>query len=309
MKTRSKARSKEKANENPRDKPGEKPAAPRKSAVARLVQSNEPTIDDEAEERARGGVQSLGRAFAILEEIARHREGIGLADLSKRVGLHNSTTFHLAKTMVSLGYIRQERDTKRYRVGRPLFALAASALDEIEMVNLATPILEDLSRESGESGHFAVRMGDSVVVIARTSGAGAFQLTDRVGVVRPAHCTALGKIILASLRPDQLKRFLERVDLKPSTAKSITDPSALLREITEIRRNAIAFDDGEFNAEVRCVAVPVYNFTGEVIGALGISGPIWRMTDQVLQSRARLVQNAAKRLSAEFGARDAAKSP
>ena len=289
-------------------KTSDKPASPRKTSVARLVQSTEPNIDDDAEDRARSGVQSLGRAFAILEEVARHREGIGLAELSKLVGLHNSTTFHLAKTMVSLGYMRQERDSKRYRVGRPLFALAASALDEIEMVNLATPVLEDLSRESGESGHFAVRMGDSVVVIARTSGAGAFQLTDRVGVVRPAHCTALGKIILASLRPDQLKRFLERVELKPSTKKSITDPSALLREITEIRRDAIAFDDGEFNAEVRCVAVPVYNFTGEVIGALGISGPIWRMTDQVLQSRAKLVQTAAKRLSAEFGARDIAKS-
>jgi DNA-binding IclR family transcriptional regulator len=289
-------------------KTSDKPASPRKTSVARLVQSTEPNIDDDAEDRARSGVQSLGRAFAILEEVARHREGIGLAELSKLVGLHNSTTFHLAKTMVSLGYMRQERDSKRYRVGRPLFALAASALDEIEMVNLATPVLEDLSRESGESGHFAVRMGDSVVVIARTSGAGAFQLTDRVGVVRPAHCTALGKIILASLRPDQLKRFLERVELKPSTKKSITDPSALLRQITEIRRDAIAFDDGEFNAEVRCVAVPVYNFTGEVIGALGISGPIWRMTDQVLQSRAKLVQTAAKRLSAEFGARDIAKS-
>jgi IclR family transcriptional regulator, KDG regulon repressor len=289
-------------------KTSDKPTSPRKTSVARLVQSTEQNIDDDAEDRARSGVQSLGRAFAILEEVARHREGIGLAELSKLVGLHNSTTFHLAKTMVSLGYMRQERDSKRYRVGRPLFALAASALDEIEMVNLATPVLEDLSRESGESGHFAVRMGDSVVVIARTSGAGAFQLTDRVGVVRPAHCTALGKIILASLRPDQLKRFLERVELKPSTKKSITDPSALLREITEIRRDAIAFDDGEFNAEVRCVAVPVYNFTGEVIGALGISGPIWRMTDQVLQSRAKLVQVAAKRLSAEFGARDIAKS-
>lgn len=289
-------------------KTSEKPTGPRKASIARLVQSSEPNIDDEAEDRARGGVQSLGRAFAILEEVARHREGIGLAELSKRVGLHNSTTFHLAKTLVSLGYMRQERDSKRYRVGRPLFALAASALDEIEMVNLATPILEDLSRESGESGHFAVRMGDFVVVIARTTGTGAFQLTDRVGVVRPAHSTALGKIILASLRPDQLKRFLERVELKPSTRKSITDPTTLLREIAEIRRDAIAFDDGEFNAEVRCVAVPVYNFTGEVIGALGISGPIWRMTDQVLQSRAKLVQTAAKRLSAEFGARDLAKS-
>jgi len=288
-------------------KTSDKPVPPRKTVIARLVQSSEANIDDDAEDRQRGGVQSLGRAFAILEEVARHREGIGLAELSKLVGLHNSTTFHLAKTMVSLGYMRQERDSKRYRVGRPLFALAASALDEIEMVNLATPILEDLSRETGESGHFAVRMGDSVIVIARTSGAGAFQLTDRVGVVRPAHCTALGKIILASLRPDQLKRFLERVELKPSTKKSITDPSLLLREIAEIRRSAIAFDDGEFNAEVRCVAVPVFNFTGEVIGALGISGPIWRMSDQMLQGRAKLVQTAAKRLSDEFGAKGVAK--
>jgi DNA-binding IclR family transcriptional regulator len=289
-------------------KTGDKPPAPRKTVIAHLVQSSEPNIDDDAEDRQRSGVQSLGRAFAILEEVARHREGIGLAELSKLVGLHNSTTFHLAKTMVSLGYIRQEKDSKRYRVGRPLFALAASALDEIEMVNLATPILEDLSRETGESGHFAVRMGDAVVVIARTSGPGAFQLTDRVGVVRPAHCTALGKIILASLRPDQLKRFLERVELKPTTKKSITDTTVLLREITEIRRSAIAFDDGEFNPEVRCVAVPVYNFSGDVIGALGISGPIWRMTDQVLQSRAKNVQTAANRLSAEFGAKDLAKS-
>jgi DNA-binding IclR family transcriptional regulator len=204
--------------------------------------------------------------------------------------------------MVALGYLRQEKDSKRYRVGRPLFALAAGALDEIEMVNLATPLLEELSRDTGESGHFAVRMGDAVVVIARTSGPGAFQLTDRVGVVRPAHCTALGKIILASLRPDQLKRFIERVELKPSTEKSITSVPALLREIAEIKRTGIAFDDGEFNPEVRCIAVPVMNFTGQVIGALGISGPIWRLSNQALQGHAKVVRAAANRLSIEFGA-------
>ena len=281
-------------------------AAPRK--LPRLVEPSHPNIDEDAEDRQRVGVQSLGRAFAILEEVARHREGIGLADLSKLVGLHNSTTFHLAKTMVSLGYIRQEKDSKRYRIGRPLFALAASALDEIEMVNVATPVLEDLSRETGESSHFAVRMGDAVVVIARTSGPGAFQLTDRVGVVRPAHCTALGKIILASLRDDQLKRFLERVELKPSTEKSITEKSVLMREIAEIRRTGVAYDDGEFNLEVRCIAVPVKDFTGQVVGTLGISGPIWRLSNQALQARAKIVQAAANRLSTGFGAKGPAAS-
>jgi IclR family KDG regulon transcriptional repressor len=285
-------------------KPAEKAPAPPKSKIARLVEPVQTDIDDDAEDKQRGGIQSLGRAFAILEEVARHREGIGLADLSKRVGLHNSTAFHLVKTMVSLGYIRQEKDTKRYRVGRPLFALAASSLDEIEMVNVATPVLEDLARDTGESSHFAVRMGDAVTVIARTSGPGAFQLTDRVGVVRPAHCTALGKIILAALRPDQLQRFLERVELKPSTEKSITDIAVLRREIEEIRRSGIAFDDGEFNLEVRCVAVPVRDFTGQIVGALGISGPVWRLSIQALQSRAKMLQGAADRLSTDFGAKD-----
>ena len=272
-----------------------KPAAPRRKPAS---------VDDAGDSDSLprgGGVQSLGRAFAILEEIARTREGIGLADLSKHVGLHNSTTFHLVKTLVGLGYVRQLKD-KRYRVGRPLFALAASALDDVEMVSLATPILEELSRETGEASHFGVRMGDQVIVTARTSGTGAFQLTDRVGVVRPAHCTALGKVILAGLTDDQLSRYLARADLKPFTPKSITEISVLRRDIDEVRRAGMAVDDGEFDAEVRCVALPVRDFTGRIIGAIGISGPVWRLTIQALQSRAKLVEQAASRLSAEFGA-------
>jgi DNA-binding IclR family transcriptional regulator len=279
-----------------------KAASLAKAEVQRSARSRRPSVGDEGETGQRVGVQSLGRAFGILEEVARHREGIGLAELSKRVGLHNSTTFHLAKTLVALGYVRQEADSKRYRIGRPLFALAASALDEIEMVRLATPILEELSAKTGESGHFAVRMGDAIVVIARTSGPGAFQLTERVGVVRPAHCTALGKVILAALQPEQLERFLARVELKPATENSITKVPVLLRELQDVRRTGIAYDDGEFNAEVRCVAVPVRDFTGQVAGALGISGPVWRLTMPALKARAKAIQAAADRLSREFGA-------
>ena len=113
-------------------------------------------------------------------------------------------------------------------------------------------------------------------------------------------------MILASLSPDQLQRFLRRTELKPATDKSITEAAVLLREIEEIRRSGIAFDDGEYNAEVRCVAVPVRDFTGQTIGALGISGPIWRLSIQALQSRAKIVQAAADRLSEAFGARAAA---
>jgi IclR family transcriptional regulator, KDG regulon repressor len=251
-------------------------------------------------EKERAGVQSLERAFGLLEAIAQARQGIGLAELSRKVGLHSSTTFHLVKTMVALGYIRQDRD-KRYRIGRALFALAAGALDEVELVSLAIPVLEDLTEATGESGHFAVRSGDAIVVIAKTSGSGAFQLTNRVGVTRPAHGTALGKVLLAALTEGQLDRFLANHEVAALTPKTITDPARLRQEIREVARTGVAYDDGEFNAEVRCVAVPVHDFTGQVVGALGISGPIWRLSIAVLHKQTELVRAAARRLSATLG--------
>lgn len=255
----------------------------------------------DAAEGQRGGVQSLGRAFGIMEEIARHRDGVGLAELSKRVGLHNSTTFHLVKTMVSLGYVRQLRDSKKYRIGRPLFALAASALDEVEMTSLAEPVLAELSRQTGEGTQFAVRSGDTVVILARMSGPGAFQLKDRVGGVRPANCTAIGKIMLSSLTAQQLDRFLSRTELTAMTPKSIVKPDLLRREVESVRRAGMAIDDGEFDNELRCVALPVRDFSGRVVGALGLSGPVWRVSPEVLQKHAGEVRAAAARLSAEFG--------
>jgi IclR family KDG regulon transcriptional repressor len=252
--------------------------------------------------RERTGVQSLERAFGILEEVAQHRGGISLADLSKRVGLHNSTTFHLARTMVMLGYVRQDRDTKRYHVGHMVFSLAASSLSEVELVGLATPILEDLARDTGESSHLALRRGEDVVIAAKVAGSGAFQLVDRGGGVRPAHCTALGKVLLAAMPPDRFERYLASARLDPSTPKSITDPALLKEEIDRVRAAAIAYDDGEFDPEVRCVAVPVRDFTGQVAGAIGISGPVWRLSLARLQEVTNRVAAAASALSRELGA-------
>ena len=155
-------------------------------------------------------------------------------------------------------------------------------------------------------------------VLAQPPGSvdGRFKLTEQGAfldafdnpAVREEGTKGLMDALEASLRPDQLKRFLERVDMKPSTEKSITSVAALSREITEIKRTGIAFDDGEFNPEVRCIAVPVMDFTGQVIGALGISGPIWRLSNQVVQGHAKIVRAAANRLSVEFGANGLTKS-
>ena len=248
-----------------------------------------------------GGIQSLERAFAILEEVARNRNGISLHELTSRVGLHNSTTFHLVKTLVSLGYVEQIREPKRYRIGRQIFTLAAAALNDIEMVGFVTPILEKLTIDTGECSHFAVRSGDNVMVLARTAASGLLQMADQVGVARPAHCTALGKVLLSACSADQLDRYLSSHELRRFTAKTIVEPEVLKREIETVGRNRMGFDDGEFDAEVRCVAVPVHDFTGRLAGAIGISGPIWRLSIQALQEKAQRVREAAAQLSRELG--------
>jgi IclR family transcriptional regulator, KDG regulon repressor len=253
--------------------------------------------------KEKGGIQSLERAFAILEQVARKREGITLTDLSKAVGLHNSTTFHLVKTMVQLGYVSQTRESKRYRIGSGLFTLAAGALEENAFLELATPVLEKLTRETGEAAHFAIRSGNEIVVIARTAGAGMLQLSDRTGATRPAHATALGKVLLAALPPQDLAQFLAGMDMRRFTPKTIVGREALLRELEEARRKGFAFDDGEFDAEVRCVAVPVYDFAGRVAGAIGISGPIWRLSLQALQDKTKQARLSAAELSTGLGFR------
>lgn len=252
-----------------------------------------------------GGIQSLERASAILDAVARHRDGIGLADLAKAVGLHASTTFHLAKTLAALGYIRQTADSRLYRLGPKIFALAAGASGELELVQAATPVLQALGSATGESTHLAIDVvAGEVRVVARTAGAGAFQMVDHTGGVRPAYCTALGKILLAAVTPEAFERFLAETPLAPRTARTITDPERLRQEIEQVRLKGVAYDDCEFDAEVRCIAAPVRDFTGRTVAALGLSGPVWRMSVQRMHAVAPDVADAAARLSADLGFRD-----
>ncbi|MDP6404328.1 MAG: IclR family transcriptional regulator [Alphaproteobacteria bacterium] len=254
-------------------------------------------------QREKGGVQSLVRAFAILEAIAGAPDGMGLAQLSRALGLHSSTAFHLLKTMVQLGYLRQDRATKRYRLGRPLFALAASALEEVELIKIASPILEKLAEMTSETTHLGVRDGHRIMILARTDGSSPFRLSERLGALRPAHATALGKILLATLDAEQLERFLAENDLEACTPNTITDPRRLRGELRTVTETGIAFDDAEFHPEVRCAAVAVHDFTGRPAAAIGISGPVWRLSLSALQEKVPLIRNAADQISRELGFR------
>ena len=195
------------------------------------------------------------------------------------------------------GYLRHlAHGNRQCGVLKDLVRLERSVLALHGIASVGDPPL-DVSQQIGESSHFAARMNDAVVVLARINGLDAFQLSDRAGIVRPAYCTALVKVILASLRQDQLDRHFERVELKPLAEKTVTDATRLRRDIEDVHHPGIALDDGEFDNEARCAAMPVRDFSGQVVGATGISGPVWRLSIQALQSHARSLGAAADRLS------------
>jgi len=251
--------------------------------------------------RERGGIQSVERAAAILEAVAGRRDGIGLGELSAETGLHTSTAFHLIKTLTRLGFLVQVSENKRYRIGSRIFGLAAGARDENMLLALGTPILERLSSKTGQAAHLAIRSKQDIIVIARTEASGLLQLAGRSGATRPAHATAIGKVLLAAMSPDEFDRLILDLPLPRLTAQTLTDPKALRRQVEEVRRNGIAYDDRELDNDVRCAAVPVHDFSGRCIAAVGYSGPAWRLTAEFMEEKTQVLLAAATELSALLG--------
>jgi IclR family transcriptional regulator, KDG regulon repressor len=251
---------------------------------------------------SKGVIQSLSRAFTLLEAIANEPHGVGLTALSKSTGLHSSTVFHLLKTMVGMGYLRQGPDNKNYFIGPQVFCLAASARSELALVRAADPVLRELALTTGDSCLFGIRAIDDVaIVVGKAEGNAVFQISDRLGGARPGHCTGMGKVLLAFLPERRLEPYLRTHELKAFTPNTITDRGRLKAELLEIQRTGFACDDAEFHPDLRCIAAPVRDFTHQVIGALALSGPSWRLSMQTLQARSGLLRKAADEVSALLG--------
>lgn len=254
-------------------------------------------------EKGDGRIQSLERASAILEEVAAHREGVTLSELSRSLGIHTSTLYHLTRTLVAIGYLRTGEEDKRYRIGRGIFQLASACLDEAELCAAVEPFLDRLASETGEATHFAIWERKCALILTRRSGPNALQITERVGTLRPVYCTAIGKALLSGLSEEDYADYTKDIEFAAFTPSTLKDPQELRIQVEKIRRDGIAFDDCEFNPEVRCMAAPVRDFRGRVIGAIGFSGPVWRMSLTDMAEYISVTRSIAAEVSDRFGFR------
>jgi IclR family acetate operon transcriptional repressor len=219
------------------------------------------------------GVQSVDRAFDVLEALAERGGEAGISELATRTGLPYGTIHRLLRTLLMRGYVRQESD-RRYALGGAIIRLGEVAE---RMVGVwARPYLAQMVELSGETANLAVLEGDFVVYVAQVPSPRRLRMFAEVGRRVLPHSTAVGKVLLGD-RPDQeVISVIERTGMPRRTANTITGQAEMLGALTLVRDRGYALDLGEEELGVHCLAVPVHDGT-RVVAAMSVSGPADRI--------------------------------
>ncbi|MTI94328.1 MAG: IclR family transcriptional regulator [Firmicutes bacterium] len=248
-------------------------------------------------------VQSVERALQILEELARDKHGLGVTRLAAALDLHKSTVHRLLGTLMARGYVDKEPEGDRYRLGTRILFLAGAVLERMDVRTVARPYIRQLSLETNEVVHLAVRDGDEVVYIDKEESPrqNSVRLHSKIGRRAMLHCTAVGKVLLSDLSEQQVSEVIQRTSLPKFTDNTITDAASLEKELAKIRGQGYALDESEHERDIRCVAAPIRDRDGTVIAAISISGPVIHVTGERLPILARAVQDTALKISWELG--------
>ncbi len=245
-----------------------------------------------------GGVQSLDRAFGLLEHMAAAGGDVALSELAGMSGLPLPTIHRIIRTLVGSGYVRQ-LPSRRYALGPRLIGLGDAASRMLG--SWAQPQLAALVEAVGETANLAMLDGDAVVYVAQVPSKHSMRMFTEVGRRVPVHCTGVGKVLLAQLSPPEALALVTRAGMAAQTPHTITDPDRLLRELDRIRRRGFAVDDAEQELGVRCVAMAVPG--GPSMTAVSISGPEARVTWAAVEQITPLLSAAALALAGELSGR------
>lgn len=225
----------------------------------------------------RNSNSSVDRALQLLEAIAINKGGITLAELAKELQLPKSTAHRLLETLKSRNYIEFEPGSEKYSIGLKAVEVGVSGLTNLGVVDVAVHYLWDLALTTGETSFLGVFNEGEIVYLYKTEGTQSIRTTAQLGSRKPVHCTALGKAILSSYSLEEVDRILETKGMERFTEHTITDRQKFHEELSKTRIQGYAVDDEEIEVGLTCLAVPVFNYTGRVIGAISIAGPTLRM--------------------------------
>jgi DNA-binding IclR family transcriptional regulator len=245
-------------------------------------------------------LSSVANSIRLLNSFNGDEDELAITTLAQRLGLAKSTVHRLASTLTSAGFLEQNSDTGRYRLGVALFELGALVRRRMDVANVARPHLRELLEKTGETVQLGIVDHYSVLYVYEMESRHAIRMAAAVGARAPLHCTAVGKVLLAFQPADYVREALER-SLTGFTEKTLTRRDAVLELLEEVRLRDYAVDDEESEIGLRAIAAPVRNQNGLVIAALGVAAPVQRMNKKVMQTTVPTVMAIAQAVSTRLG--------
>ncbi|NLW25275.1 MAG: IclR family transcriptional regulator [Clostridia bacterium] len=231
----------------------------------------------------KGPVQALDRAFTLVEIIANSPEPLSLKKITELAGLPKPTVYRILSSLEIWGYVEQDNE-KMYRLGTKLMVLGNIVEEKLEIRKIARPFLEKLNQETKETVFLGVLDKGRSLYIDKLESHYSVRLFSRIGTRNYVHSTSLGKCLLSELKEEVILEILRTQGMPRLTPQTITDPQVFLDHLREVRAQGYALDQMENEEGVCCIAAPIRNYQGKIVAAVSISGPIQRITNEVIEN-------------------------
>jgi len=249
-----------------------------------------------------GANQSSEKLFTIIEYLAEQKEPVRLQDIAQSLEMNASTVLRFLATLTNCGYVAQDQETSRYYMTYKICSIANKVTSRRGLREIANPYIRALSNTLHEAVCLAIEQMSQVVYIDVIDGPDQMIRTmQRIGNSSPMHCTGVGKLFLTRLRPDQVYGYVQQMGLRQFTKNTITTVEGLLEELAEVRQLDYAFDNEECEIGAKCVAVPIRDYTGQIVAAISSTGPIYRFTDEWVDRYLPELKKTALAISRELG--------
>ncbi len=245
-------------------------------------------------------VKSVVRVMQILDTLSAE-DSLSITEISTKLQSPKSSIHDIVSTLLTTGILEKDLDRNRYRLGLKLFELGNQAKENLEIRQVAIPVLKALHERLDETIYLTVLDGREVLYVECFESTKRLRTYSVIGVRAPLHCTSVGKVILAFMDEDAVEEVVQSMGLPRFTEATITDREKLDTELAKIRRRGYAIDNMEHEQGVRCVGAAVRNHTGEVLASISVSGPSQRMTVDRIEAIAPLVMNTAEEISKRLG--------
>jgi DNA-binding IclR family transcriptional regulator len=246
-------------------------------------------------------IQSVERAADVLELFLTSSSDLSVKEISDELSLSKSTVHGIIKTLEHRGYLEQNPNDLKYRLGMKLFELGIAVENQLNVGKLARPIIEKLVAELKETVHLVVLQRDEVIYIEKVEGPQTLRISSQVGKRAPIHCTGVGKAILAFQDEAEIERILSKNPLETYTEYTLTVPEEIKKQLIQIQKQGFSVDDEEIELGLRCVAAPIFNHQGKAIASVSCAAPTMRLEDEQLSKVIQGIKEAAAEISRCMG--------